>query len=56
MTKRFQSLEQATIFCIGRLEGLSGSTRFSNNELSTLVREEIKEIAVTLAEAVKTND
>ena len=56
MTERFQSLEQATIFCIGRLEGLSGSTRFSNNELSSDVRGELKEIAVILAEAVKAND
>ena len=55
-TQRFTSVDQAAIYVVGRLEGLGGSTRFSDTELSTVIREELKEIAVTLSEAVKAND
>lgn len=50
LKNRFTRLDQSAIYIVGKLEGLSSTTRY---EISDEVREEIRSIARELAEEIK---
>lgn len=50
MSKRFKTIKQGINFCVGRLQGMTGTVRYDQYELSDKSREELQEVVVILEE------
>jgi hypothetical protein len=50
MSKRFKTIKQGIDFCVGRLQGMTGTVRYDQYELSDKSREELQEVVEILEE------